>query len=99
MFEFSVSKDMKENNNDKGEIQEERAGLFLLMAKLTFKPSPCATHPLIKRTFHSFAYLCTLQNPGGWVGSFPIAVHWSSNQPTKVIVSSWYISKNVNNHK
>ena len=80
-------------------MERERARLSLLMAKLTFKLSPCATHPLIKRPFHSFAYLYTFQNPGGWVGSFPIAVPLSSNQLTMVIVSSWYASKNVNNHK
>jgi hypothetical protein len=102
-MEVGISHSRREENTwmkaKRERNQRERAGLFLLMAKLTFKLSPCATHPLIKRPFHSFAYPCTLQNPGGWVGSFPIVVPWSNNQPIKAIVSSWYASKNINKHK
>ena len=84
MFHFQVpTVPVKQN------IYRERAGHFLLIAKFTFKLSFCATHPLNKRPFHSFAYLCPLQNPGGWVGLFLKTLPWSSNHPTKVIVSSW----------
>ena len=44
--------------------ERERAGLFLLPSKLTFKHSFFAKRPLIKRPNHSFAYLCTLSKPG-----------------------------------
>ena len=43
--------------------------VFWLSAMLTVKLSLCVIHPLIKRPKHSFAYLCTFQNLGGWVGS------------------------------
>ena len=77
----------------------ERAGVFLLIAKHIVKLSLCAIHPLIKRPTHSFAYLCTFQNPGGWVGSSLMAMSLPSFQLTMVIVFSWYFSKKVNNHK
>ena len=53
------------------EKTRERAGLFLLTTKFTFKLSPFATHPHVMRPFHSISYLYPLQDPGGWVGSFP----------------------------
>ena len=51
-------------------IERERVGHFLREAKLTFKLSFFKSHPLSKRPYHSFIYLCIYQNPGGWVGSF-----------------------------
>ena len=52
-------------------------------------------HPLIQRPNHSSTYLCTFQNPWGWVGPSLMTISVRNYLYTFVIVSSWYISKKL----